>query len=154
MSRTLATSALLAAVAGCALLQPTTAEARPAEPFRYDVTYDDFTVCDTPASLTGTVFLTSRSTGAESGMYTSTFLERTTGTLTVGDDTYRYRESEVFTKVESLETGATRTSRLAGSIRLSGNGPLAGVKLEQQIHRVTDATGEVRVDTYVSSFCV
>ena len=153
MSRVLLRSAVLAAVSSCVLLQPGTAGARPADPVRYDVAYEDFAVCDTDASLVGTVFLNSRSTGAESGNYTSTFLERTTGTLTVGDDTYRYRQSSTFSKVEDVESGETRTLRLAGSIRLAGSGPFAGTKFEQQIHVVTDATGVTRVDTYVSSFC-
>ena len=153
MPRTLGRSAVLAAVAGCLLLQPAAATARPADPFRYDVAYEDFAVCGTDASLVGSVFLNSRSTGAESGTYTSTFLERTMGTLTVGDETYRYRQSSMFSKVESLETNETRTLRLAGSIQLSGSGPLAGTKLEQVIHVVTDATGMTRVDTNVSSFC-
>ena len=153
MPRPLMTSAVLAAVTGSILLQPATALARPAEPFRYDVSYSDFSVCDVPASLEGTVFLNSRSTGAESGMYSSTFIERTNGVLTVGDDTYRYLESHVFTKVESLETNETRTLRLAGSVRLAGSGPLAGTTLDQRIRVVVDATGQTRVDTSVLSFC-
>jgi hypothetical protein len=151
MLRALAAPALLAVTGS--VLQPTTAEARPADPFRYHVSYDDFAVCDEPASLEGTVSLLSRSTGAESGNYTSTFIERTAGTLTVGDATYRYRQSSIFSEAESLETDVSRTLRLAGVIRLSGNGPFAGVKLQQRIHVVTDANGDVRVDTYVSSFC-
>jgi hypothetical protein len=153
MLRALTTSALLAAVSGSVLLPAVTAQARPAEPFRYDVTYDDFAICDTPASLQGRVFLVSRSTGAESGNYSSTFIERTVGTLTVGDDTYRYKQSSVFSELEPADSYDSRTQRLAGSVRVSGNGPFAGVKLRQVIHLVTDATGEVRVDTYVSSFC-
>jgi hypothetical protein len=151
--RALATAALLAAVAGSALMQPATAEARPADPFRYDISYEDFAVCDTPASLEGRVFLVARSTGAESGNYSSTFIERTVGTLTVGDTTYRYHQSSVFSELEPAGTYDSRTQRLAGSIRLAGSGPFAGVKLQQRIHLVTDATGEVRVDTSVSSFC-
>ena len=153
MSRVLARRLVLATVSSCVLLQPVAADARPADPFRYDVTYDDFALCEIPASLEGTVFLNSRSTGAESGTYTSTFLERTVGTLTVGEETYRYRQSSSFTKVESLETNETRTLRLAGHIRLAGSGPLAGTVLDQFIHVVTDATGETRVDTAVTSFC-
>lgn len=152
MPRALTTSAVLAAVSGSLLMQPLTAEARPAEPFHYDVSYADFAVCDMPASLEGRVYLLSRSTGAESGNYTSTFVERTLGTLTVGDDTYRYRQSSAFSELE-LEDGVSRTQRLAGTIRLSGSGPFAGVKLRQVFHVVEDATGEVRVDTGVSSFC-
>jgi hypothetical protein len=153
MPRALATSALVAAVTGSVLLQPATAVARPAEPFRYDVSFDDFEVCGTPASLVGTVFLTSRSTGAESGNYTSTFIERTTGALTVGSDTYRYQQSSMFSELETLETNESRTLRLASSIRLAGPGPLAGTKLDQVIHVVVDASGHKRVDTYVSSYC-
>ena len=153
MPRALAASALLAVVSGSGLLQATTAEARPAETVRYDVSYEDFAVCETPASLEGRVFLVSRSTGAASGNYTSTFLERTVGSLTVGEDTYRYRQSSAFSELEPRETYDSRTQRLAGTVRLSGRGPLAGVALKQRIHVVTDATGEVRVDTYVSSFC-
>ena len=151
MLRALASAAVVAAVSG-SVLQPATAAARPAEPVRYDVSYDDFAVCGTPASLEGRVFLLSRSTGAESGNYTSTFVERTVGTLTVGGETYRYRQSSVFSELE-LEDGVSRTQRLAGHIRLSGSGPFAGVKLRQVFHVVRDATGEVRVDTRVSSFC-
>ncbi len=152
MLRALVASALLAAVSG-SVLQPVTAAARPAEPFRYDVFYEDFAVCGTPASLEGRVFAVSRSTGAESGNYTSTFIERTVGTLTVGDETYRYRQSSAFSELEPRDTYDSRTQRLAGTIRVSGSGPLAGVKLQQRIHVVTDATGTVRVDSYVSSFC-
>ena len=152
MRRALVTTAFLAAASGSAVMQPLTAEARPADPFRYDVSYADFAVCETPASLEGRVFLLSRSTGAESGNYTSTFVERTLGTLTVAEDTYRYRQSSVFSELE-LEDAVSRTQRLAGTIRLSGSGPFAGVKLRQVFHVVRDATGEVRVDTRVSSFC-
>jgi hypothetical protein len=143
----------LVALSGGLVLQPAVADARPAEPFRYDVSFEDFSACDTDATLVGTVFLNSRSTGAQSGNYTSTFIERTVGTLTVGEDTYRYRQSSIFSKVESLESGDTRTLRLAGSIQLAGSGPFAGTKLEQVIHVVIDATGETRVDTSVTSFC-
>ena len=152
MRRALTTSVFLAAVSGSSLLNPVAAEARPADTFRYDVSYADFAVCDIPASLEGRVFVLSRSTGAESGNYTSTFIDRTIGTLTVGEDTYRYRQSSVFSELE-LEDGVSRTQRLAGHIRLSGSGPFAGVKLRQVFHVVRDATGEVRVDTRVSSFC-
>ena len=153
MLRALTTSALLAAVSGSVLLPSTAAQARAADTFRYDVVDERFAICDEPATLVGTVSVLARSTGAESGMYTSTFIDRTTGTITVGGDTYRYRQSSTFTKVESLETNDTRTLRLAGSVRLAGNGPLAGTVFDQFIHVVEDATGVTRVDTYVSSFC-
>lgn len=127
------------------------AQARPAQPTSYPVSYDDFSVCDEPASLAGRVFLNSRSTGAESGNYTATFIERTNGQLTSGGKTYRYVSISKFSELETQDE--TRTESLRGFIRLAGSGPLAGTKLEQRIHTVTDANGVRRVDTYVSSFC-
>src|SRR5215210_2421338 len=116
MSRAVTASALAAAVCGSVLLQPATAEARPAEAFRYDVSYEDFAVCDIPASLDGRVFLVSRSTGATGGNDTSTFIERTVGTLTVGEERYRYKQSNLFTELEPRDSYDSRTLRLAGSI--------------------------------------
>jgi hypothetical protein len=146
------TAALLAATAAALVTSAPAASARPAQPFSYEVSYDDFAVCGEPASLEGRVFGNSRSTGAESGNYTATFIDRTTGTLTVGDDTYRYHQVSHFSELEAAD-GETRTERLSGWIRLAGSGPLAGTKLEQRIHTVTDANGVQRVDTYISSFC-
>jgi hypothetical protein len=152
MKHALARTAALSAVAVTGVLQAAPAEARAAEPFAYTVTYDDFAVCGQEASLVGRVFLSSRSTGAESGNYSSTFLERTAGTLTVGDDTYRYHQVSQFSELE-VPDGDSRTLRLKGWIRVVGSGPFAGTKLEQTIHTVVDANGVERVDTYVSSFC-
>ncbi|KAA1426376.1 hypothetical protein [Nocardioides antri] len=148
---TLSVTSFAVAVAG--LWGGGTASARPAEPVRYDVEYADFAVCDVPASLTGRVFLTSRSTGAEGGPYSSTFIERTVGTLTVGADRYRYNKFSKFSEVEVEPAGAVRTQQLLGRIRLAGSGPMAGTVLEQRIHVVRDANGVRRVDVYVSSFC-
>ena len=153
MSRTAVEAAVIAGLAATAvgLAQPATA--RPAEPFSYKVTYDDFSVCDEPGTLVGRVFLNSRSTGSEGGTYTATFVERTVGTFTVGDDVYRFRQASTFSEHERLDDGETSANHLIGKIRLSGSGPLAGVKLDQHIITVVDANGVERVDTYVSSFC-
>lgn len=128
------------------------ASARPAQPVSYPVSYDEFAICDEPASLVGRVFLSSRSTGAESGNATATFVERTNGRITSGGEVYRYLSVSTFSELETPDE--TRTESLRGFIRLAGSGPLAGTKLEQRIHTVTDANGVARVDTYVSSFCV
>ena len=125
----------------------------PADLFSYKVTDDQFSVCDVPATLVGRVFLNSRSTGSEGGPYTATFIERTTGTLTVGSDVYRYHQASKFSEHERLDDGQTSANQLLGWVRLSGAGPLAGTKFEQQINTVVDANGVTRVDTYVSSFC-
>jgi len=152
MYRTASVTALMA-LAAAALLQAPAATARPADPFTYQVSYDDFAVCDEPASLVGRVFLKSRSTGSEGGPYTATFIERTTGTLTVGDDGYRYTQASMFSEHERLDDGEASANQLIGWVRLAGSGPLAGVKFQQRINTVVDATGTTRVDTYVSSFC-
>ncbi len=96
--------------------------------------------------------MNSRSTGAGSRNYTATFVERTSGTLTSGGEVYRYTSISRFSELETPDE--TRTESLRGFIRLAGSGPLAGTKLEQRLHTVTDATGVRRVDTAVSSFCV
>ena len=153
MSRTISRWAAVAGLAATALLQAPSATARPADPFSYRVSYDQFSVCEEPASLIGRVFLNSRSTGSEGGPYTATFIERTTGILTVGDDAYRYRQASKFSEHERLDDGQTSANQLIGSVRLAGNGPLAGTRFEQRIHTVVDANGVTRVDTYVSSFC-
>jgi hypothetical protein len=90
MSRIPVRVAGVTGLAAAALLQAQPATARPADTFSYQVSYDDFMVCDELGSLQGRVFLSSRSTGSGGGTDTSTFIERTTGTFTVGDDVYRY----------------------------------------------------------------
>lgn len=151
MSRTPLRIAAVAGLAAVAITQAQPAVARPADPFSYTVSYDDFAVCGEDASLVGRVFLNSRSTGSEGGPYTATFVERTTGQLTVGDDVYRYSQVSKFSEHE-VEDGPSG-NQLIGWIRLAGSGPLAGTRLEQHIHTVVDANGVARVDTYVSSFC-
>ena len=59
----------------------------------------------------------------------------------------------MFNKVESLETGDTRTLRLAGSVRLASTGPFAGTRFRQVVHVVVDVTGVTRVDTAARSTC-
>jgi len=153
MSRTAVRCAAIAGLAATAVMQAQPATARPAQPFSYAVSYDQFSVCDEPATLVGRVFLNSRSTGSEGGPYTATFIERTTGRLTVGGDVYRYHQASRFSEHERLDDGQTSANHLIGWVRLSGSGPLAGTKLEQRINTVVDANGMTRVDTYVSSFC-
>jgi hypothetical protein len=151
MSRTRRTLAVTA-LALLAATQAPPAGARPAETFSYDVAYET-SVCDETGTLEGRVFLLARSTGSEGGTYTSTFVDRTTGTFTVGDDVYRYVQASKFSDHEQEENGDSEANHLIGWIKLGGAGPLAGTKLQQHINTVVDANGVTRVDTYVSSFC-
>ena len=152
MPRTSLRLATVAGLATTAVLQAPPATARPADNVAYDVSYET-TVCDQPGTLDGRVFLNSRSTGSEGGTYTATFVERTTGTFTVGDDVYRYTQSSKFSEHEREDGDGASANHLIGTIRLSGNGPLAGRHLEQHINTVEDANGVTRVETSVSSFC-
>ena len=145
--------ALTAAAAAATIANAPAADARPATPTSYQVTYDDFFICDAAGVLEGRVFLNSRSTGAEGGPYTATFVERTVGTLTVDGDVYRYTQASKFSEHERLDDGQTSANQLIGSVRLAGSGPLAGTVFEQRIITVVDANGVTRVDTFVSSFC-
>lgn len=149
-----ASAIAVVALAAAVIPQGPAATARPADPFTYTVSFDDFAVCDEPASLVGKVFLNSRSTGSAGGPYTATFIERTKGTLTVGDDTYRYAQASKFSEHERLDDGEASANQLIGWVRLAGSGPLAGTKFQQRINTVVDANGVTRVDTYISSFCV
>ena len=153
MSRRTLRLAAITGLTAAVLMQANPAIARPAEPFSYEVTYDDFSVCGEAASLVGRVFVSSRSTGSEGGTYTSTFIDRTSGRLTVGDDVYRYSQVSKFNEHETLDDGQTSGNQLIGWIRLAGSGPLAGTKLQQHLNTIVDANGVTRVDTRVSSFC-
>ncbi len=145
--------AVTAAVAAVAAMHAPAAHARPAMPTSYEVTDDDFFVCEAAGVLEGRVFLNSRSTGSEGGPYTATFVERTVGTLTVDGVVYRYNQASKFSEHERLDDGQASANQLIGWVRLSGNGPLAGTQFQQRINTVVDANGVTRVDTYVSSFC-
>lgn len=153
MRRTIALSTAVVSLGLAAMSAAAPASAGPADPMRYDVQYDDFAICDVPASLTGRVFLNSRSTHSGSGSYGSTFVERTTGALVSGGDRYRYSSFSKFSELETNPAGDVRTQQLIGKVRLAGPGPLAGTVFQQRIHVVRDANGVKRVDTYVSSFC-
>ena len=152
MTRHTTRAAAVTGLAATALVLAQPATARPAENFSYPVSEETF-VCDATGFLDGRVFFNARSTGSEGGTYTATFVERTAGTFTVGDDVYRYHQSSKFSEHERLDDGETSANHLVGRIRLSGSGPLAGAQLEQHINTVVDANGVTRVDTYVSSFC-
>jgi hypothetical protein len=142
----------VAGAAAVAMLQAP-ADARPATPTSYEVTDEDFFVCDAAGVLNGRVFINSRSTGSEGGPYTATFVERTVGTLTVDGVVYRYNQASKFSEHERLDDGETSANQLIGWVRLSGSGPLAGTQFQQRINTVVDANGVTRVDTFVSSFC-